>query len=65
MAAAVRPFLLSFIGSCLVHVRPIKADEERGESMTIFEFALLMNATARLIAALGELATAIRQRRRQ
>ena len=33
--------------------------------MTIFEIALLMNATARLIAALGELATAIRQRRRR
>lgn len=32
--------------------------------MTIFEFALLMNAAARLITALAEFATAIRRRRR-
>jgi hypothetical protein len=33
--------------------------------MTIFEFALLMNAFARLIAAIGEFVAAIRRHRKR
>jgi hypothetical protein len=46
-----------------VHVRPIKADENEEKTMTPIDFALLINASARLIAAIGKFVSAFRRRR--
>jgi hypothetical protein len=45
------------------HVRPIKADENEEKTMTPIDFALLINASARLIAAIGKFVSAFRRRR--
>jgi len=63
MAAQGRPFLLSHTGFGLAHVRPMKADEQEEKSMTTFEFALLINALARLITAAGQFIRNWRRRR--
>ena len=44
------------------HVRPIKADKHEEKTMTPIDFALLINAAARLLAALAKFVTAIRQK---
>lgn len=46
-----------------VHVTPIKADKNEEKTMTIINIALLINALAKLIAALAEFITANRHRR--
>jgi len=59
-----RPFpfcLLTGLGS--VHVRPIKADENEEKTMTTIEFTLLIDAFARLAAALAVFVAAFRRRR--
>jgi hypothetical protein len=64
MPALARPFPLHLsTGLCLVHVRPIKADENEENTMTIIDFALLTTALARLVTAVLKLITSVRQRR--
>jgi len=47
----------------LNHVTPMKADKNEENSMTIIDFALMLNGTARLVAAVAMLISAIRRRR--
>jgi hypothetical protein len=47
----------------LAHVTPIKADKLRRKTMTNIDFTLLIDALARLVAALTTFAIACRRRR--
>lgn len=47
---------------CVVHVRPIKAANNREKPMTIFDIALLISAVARLVAAFARFFAAFRRR---
>ena len=57
--------VLPFPGVGPRHVRPIKADENEDKTMiTPIDFALLINACARFVAALAKFVTAFHRRRR-
>jgi len=59
-AIAAFDFLSSPAGS--IHVEPMKADERKENTMTIFDFALLADAVARLLGAVAGLLRAVRRR---
>ncbi len=48
----------------LAHVTPIKADKNEEKTMTNIDFTLLIDALARLVAALATFVIAFRRRRR-
>jgi hypothetical protein len=45
------------------HARPIKPDESENKSMTLIDFALLINASARLVGAIAKFVYTYRRRR--
>jgi hypothetical protein len=49
----------------LAHVTPLGRTINEEKSMTIINFALLLNAIAQLVAALATFITTIRRRRRR
>ena len=51
-------------GFDLAHVTPIKADKNEEKTMTNIDFTLLIDALARLVAALATFVIAFRRRRR-
>jgi hypothetical protein len=53
----------AFIPAFSSHVTPIKADTKRRKTMTIFDFALVINALAHVFHALAHLLTMPRRRR--
>jgi len=63
-AFATFPVLLVKPAFGLPHVTPIKADKLRRKTMTNIDFTLLIDAIARLVAALSTFVIALRRHRR-